>query len=122
MPTSDYLAMGTPFPGSTARISRLEYMENMLKRMTQNSGFQIRGLAYCDAARNAAAGINKNRYILYRSDPDVLTMNIPIDFRQLQPPSPNGLHFNQPAYGQYSGCLIVRKREVLYFDETAASS
>jgi len=122
IPTSDYLGMGVPYSSAYPNISKLEYLENNFKKMTGNAGFQILPLAYAQATRNEKFGVNKNRYTLYKNSPDVLTMNIPVDFTMLQPGTSNNIMFQQPAYGQYSGVLISRKREVLYFDETAPST
>lgn len=117
MPTDDYLGMATAASATYPNISKLEYLMNSLKRMTANEGFQILPLTYAQAAINAPFGINEDRYVLYRSNPDTLSMAIPVDFTMLNADTSNQLMWQQPAYGQYSGCLINRKREVLYIDQ-----
>lgn len=121
IPASDYLGLGAAASATYPNISKLEYLSNMLKKMTRNDGFEILPNAYCEADINAPAGVNKNRYILYRRDPDTLSMVIPVDLTMLDPRSVNGFDWEQLAYGQYSGVMIHRPREVLYLDETAGT-
>jgi hypothetical protein len=115
MPTSDYLGLVVPVSSTYPNISQIEYLLNAFKKATRNENFKILPLAYCEAARNTARGINKQRYILYRNDPDTLSMSIPVDLTMLRPQTMNELQWSQAAYGQYSGVLISRKPEVLYF-------
>lgn len=122
MPTADYLGMAVPYSSTFPNISKLEYLLNALKKMTANEGFKILPLAYAQADRNAARGINKNRYVLYKNDPETLRMTIPVDFTMYDAGTSNNIFWQQPAVGQYSGVLINRKPEVLYFDETEAAS
>lgn len=119
IPTGDYLGLATPVSEGFPNISKLEYLQNALQKMTANAGFKILPLTYAQAEHNAP--ISKNRYVLYRRDPNTLSMAIPVDFTMLEPGSSNRLMWQQPAYGQYSGVLINRKREVLYFDHTPVS-
>jgi hypothetical protein len=119
IPTNDYLGLGVPYSDAYPNISRLEYLTNMFQKMTGNPGAKILPLAYAQATNpvNVARGISKNRYVLYRNEADTLTGNIPVDYTQLPQENVNGIFYNQQAYGQYSGCLIARKREVLYLDD-----
>lgn len=121
MPTSDYLGLATAASAEFPNISKLEYLLNALRRMTQNEAFEIRPLAYCEASRNQLEGTGKNRYVLYRNDPETLSMSIPVDITLLNADTSNQIMWQQAAYGQYSGVLINRKREVLYFDNAAVS-
>jgi len=121
IPTADYLGLGVPYTGTGGfvNISKLEYLQQMFARMTGNPSFKILPLAYAQAANNASRGVNKNRYVLYRNNPDTLAMSIPVDFTMLEADTQNKINWGQPAYGQYSGVLINRKAEVLYLDQTA---
>lgn len=114
IPTDDFLGLSSAASATYPNISKLEYLLNSFKKMTANEGFEIKPLAYSQTERNS---LGVDRYVLYRNQPDTLTMNIPVDFTQLEAGNVNSLQFQQPAYGQYSGCLINRKREVLYFDK-----
>ncbi len=119
IPADDYLGLVGPTSSTFMNISKIEYLNNALQKGTDNPNFRIKGLAYAQSSRNAARGINKNRYILYKSDPKTMKMTIPVDFTMQQAATANNFNWTQPAVGQYSGLLINRKREVLYLDETA---
>lgn len=122
MPTSDYLGLGSAASATFPNITKLEYLLNAFKKMSRNEKFQILPLAYCEAARNAARGIDKNRYALYINESETLSMAIPVDFTMLDADTSNKMNWQQPGYGQYSGVLINRKREVLYLDETTPAT
>lgn len=114
--TSDYLGWTAPYSPQFPMISIATYLEDAFKKGTGNAGFKILPLAYCQADKNLDAGIGKQRMVLYKRDPDVLSMSIPVDFTMLEASSYNKINWQQPAYGQYSGVLITRPREVLYMD------
>lgn len=116
MPTSDYLGLGVPYSSTYPNISKLEYLLNLFKKMTGNEGFKILPLVYCEASKNAIRGINKQRYVLYKNDPETLSMSIPVDFNMYTAETANSIFWQQPAIGQYSGVLVNRAPEVLYFD------
>jgi hypothetical protein len=118
MPTADYLGMATAASATFPNISKLEYLENSLKKMTANEGFKIRPLTYAQVDKNLAEGVNKNRYVLYRNDPETLKLTIPVDITMNQAYTINGFDFEQLAYGQISGVLVNRPREMLYIDRT----
>jgi hypothetical protein len=116
IPTADYLGLGVPYTDAYPNISRLQFLLDLFRGMTANPNFRILPLSYAEATRNASSGLNKNRYVLYKNDPETLAMNIPVDLTVLNPGTTNNFQFSQVAYGQYSGVLIPRKREVIYFD------
>lgn len=119
IPNSDYLGLGVPYSSSFPNISKLQYMLDFLQKMTGNPNFQILGLSYAQSNRNTNRGIAKNRYTLYKNDPETMKMAIPVDFTMLEADTTNKINWQQAAYAQYSGVLVNRKREVLYLDETA---
>ena len=110
--------MATAASATFPNITKLEYLENALKKMTANDGFKIRPLTYAQAAKNPDA---KDRYVLYRNDPETLKLTIPVDFMMNQAYTINGFDFEQLAVGQISGVLVNRPREVLYLDLTAST-
>lgn len=118
IPANDYLGLTDPVSNTYPNISKIEYLNNSFQKATDNPNFKILGLAYSQSNRNSARGINKNRYALYKNDPKTMKMSIPVDFTMLEAGTANNYNWTQPAHGQYSGCLINRKREVLYLDET----
>lgn len=121
MPTSDYLGLTTfaPVSGGVAQISRLEFLRNAFRMATNDPSFEILPLAYAQSTRSDGV-LSTNRYVLYRDNPDTLSMSIPVDFTMLEADTSNRMMFQQPAYGQYSGVLVNRVREVFYVDETPA--
>ena len=117
MPTSDYLGLGVPVSSTYPNISMKEYLENTFKRMTNNDGFKILPVAYASAA-NSRSDLTKDRYVLYRRDPETLSLSIPVDYTMAEPRTVDSMDWLQLAYGQYSGVLVNRPREVEYFDLT----
>jgi len=116
IPTDDYLGLGVPFSSTYPTISKLEYMINFLKKMTSNENFRILPLSYSQSGNNSSRGIDLERYVLYRNDPETLSMSIPVDFNMYEAETANSIFWQQPAIGQYSGVLITRAPEILYFD------
>ena len=118
MPMSDYLGLGVPVSSAYPNVSMLTYLEDMFKRMTQQAGFMIRGLAYCNAAQNAGywSTNGTNRYVLYRKDPEVLRMDIPVDFTLNAPGTANNFNWEGVAAGQFTGTIVYRPAEVRYYD------
>ncbi len=120
VPASDLLGMGSATSATYTIISKIEYLLNMFKKITGNDNFKILPLAYATVA-NSRGELTKDRYTLYRNDPETLSMAIPVDFTMLDPRTINSMDWLQLAYGMYSGVLINREREVLYFDLTPGS-
>ncbi len=123
MPQADYLAcaqnMVQNVIGAGAGnypITVLEYLEKALKIATRNPNFKIVSLYYADkVVNNAMRGLNKNYYALYRRDPESLRMNIPVDYTVTQANSINNFQFQDVAYGQYTGVVVLRNLEMLLF-------
>lgn len=116
IPNDDFLGLSVPYSPTYPNISKIDYMYKAFRAMTGNENFKILGLSYAQATRNADRGINENRYVLYKNNPETMKMAIPVDFTMLEADTTNRLNWQQAAYGQYSGVLINRKREVLYLD------
>jgi hypothetical protein len=116
MPTADYLGLGVLVPGTvgTYPVSMKQYLENMFKSMTNNDKFKILPVAYATAA-NSRSDFTKDRYVLYRRDPETLSLSIPVDYTMAEPRTVDSMDWLQLAYGQYSGVLVNRPREVLYY-------
>lgn len=118
MPMSDYLSLAVPVSQTYPNISMLTFLEDALKRMTQEPNFMIRGIPYANKAINAgywAAG-GTNRYVLYRKDPETLRLDIPVDFMLNAPGTSNNFNWEGVAVGQFTGVQIYRPAEVRYYD------
>jgi hypothetical protein len=121
MPLSDYLGMAAAASPTYPLISKIEYLENAFKRIC-GADFKILTTAYGDKARlNAAIGVNVYRYILYRSDPEAIEMNIPVAYTTTAFGTPNGFDFQNVAMGQFSGVFAKRPQECLYLDDDATA-
>lgn len=119
MPMSDYLGLITPINPEFPVVNKLDYLLNAFKQATGNSSFTISGIAYGDATNNAnyingASG--RQRYVLYRKDPDTLFMEIPVPFNLTPAGTSNNFQFDGVGFGQFSGVTVLRVPEVLYFD------
>lgn len=120
IPASDYNGLAMAASTSYPLISRLEYLTNAFKEIVSGYGvtdFKILPLAYLEKTRlNAMAGANYNRYILVNKNPDTLYAPIPVDFTMTQYGTLDNFNFYNTAYGQYAGTVVLRPKEVLYFD------
>lgn len=117
IPQDDYLGLCKftsetfPLAGST----RLQVLENAVKMYTPD--FKVLGSAYGMKAKNAGvAGLNKNRYVLFKKAPDTITMDIPLDFTVTLPGTANGFDYTSAAYSRFTGVKLFRPKEMMYFD------
>jgi hypothetical protein len=117
MPADDYLGLGSAASSLYPNITKKEYLKNVF---SDAAGKEIKmvPMVYCQSAYNTES---KDRYVLYRNDPETLKMTIPVDLTMNQAYTINGFDYEQLAYGQVSGVLINRPREVLYADLTAST-
>jgi len=107
-------------PGTVGQITRLEYLLNAFKKMTRNERFEILPLNYAEVEQLKTRGINVSRYMLYRNEAEVLTFHIPVNITMLPGKvADDNLTFVSTAYGQYSGVMVKRPAEVMYFDIAA---
>ena len=116
MPMSDLLGLGAAASPEFPVQNKIQYLTDTFRSVTGNANARILGLPYAQADRN---GLGVNRYALYRNDPDVLTLNIPVDFTLREVRTDMDVYWNQPAIGQYSGVLVTRPQELMYFDYSA---
>lgn len=118
MPYSDYIATAGALTAGTVGTYPLPLMDYLLaafKRQTGNQNFEILPLAYADAARNSAAGINKQCYALYNSEETTMKMELPVDYTVTTPNSINNFSFQNVAYARFGGLALFRNLELLYF-------
>jgi hypothetical protein len=113
IPMDDYLGMvNAPSPVAPFN-SKIEYLENALKKGTGQAGFKVVGNAYAMAANHPSS---VNRYMLYRNDPEVVKMDIPVNFNLTSPNTADNYFWKGVAYGQFTGVQCFRPREVYYMD------
>lgn len=117
IPYSDFLGLQTLVAGTvgTYPLPKIEYLLQAFRAATQNPNFQIRPLAYAEAARNTAFGINKQCYALYNKDPRTMQMEVPIQYTTTNANTLNNFSFQNVGYGRFSGLGLFRNLELLYF-------
>ncbi|MCL2520390.1 MAG: DUF2184 domain-containing protein [Spirochaetaceae bacterium] len=114
LPMSDWVALA--MPSETNKVpNKLELMKKAFSHITRNSQFIIEPLPYLDDIKTAAGKIN--RYVLYANHEDVLQLNITHDFTTTTPTSLNNFEYEDVAYGAFTGVIISRPQELLYFDK-----
>ncbi|MES2155475.1 MAG: major capsid family protein [bacterium] len=123
VPMSDWTGLGVNVSIAGVPISqtKLEYLTKAFQGIC-GKDFQILPTAYGNKVRNAgfwAAG-GTNRYALYNNDRETLHMDIPIDLTIAAPATANNVHFTGVGYGQYSGMIVYRVPEVMYFDDASS--
>jgi hypothetical protein len=120
MPLDDFLGMATPVSASFPMISKAEYLRKAFAEITGNANFQIRGLAYSQAAKNAGyvSTPGTNRYVLYKKDPETLAMDLPVDFTLTPAGTSNNFQWQGVGAGQFTGTIVYRPREVMYYDHS----
>ena len=119
MPLSDFLGLGTATASGFPIGSMIDYLTNFFKQITGEKDFKILPLAYAQAAQNAGyinGGSGKNRYCLYRRNPETLKMDIPVDFTLNPAGTSNNFNFQGVGAGQFTGAIFYRPAEAIYFD------
>lgn len=112
MPESDYLGLASPSNADFHITSQLKVLEDMFKIMTRNENFKILPLAYGDTAYNT---LGVTRYALYNYEEESLRMDIPVDYTSTLANSVDNFSFQNVGYGQFTGALAYRPKEMLYF-------
>jgi hypothetical protein len=113
MPMDDYLGLTGPQSPAFPMNSRLEWLQRAFAQATGNKNFKISGVVYAMAANHPSS---VNRYMLYRNDPEVVLMSIPVNFNLLSPNTGDNYQWKGVAYGQYTGVQNFRPREAYYLD------
>jgi hypothetical protein len=118
MPMSDYLGMGVPYSGTFPVTSMLQYFIQMFREITQNPNFKVMGVLYANQASNTGYWRTggTNRYVLYRKDPEVIRMVLPVDLILNAPATPNNFNWEGVGVGQFTGAVAYRPAEIRYYD------
>lgn len=121
IPQSDFFGLQTMVPNvigtgeGTYPVTKLAFLLQAFKAATGNSNFQILPLAYCDADSNAAWGLDKQIYLLYRFNNETVRMDIPVDYTITAANTMNGFQFQSAAYGQFTGVHFYKPLEAVEF-------
>jgi len=114
----DWLGLQTPVSASYPNIPMITYLLDAFRGVTGNANFVIAPVAYLDATNqyniNQLGGVQ--RYALYRNDPEVVKMDIPVDFMLNPAGTANNWQWQAVSFGQYTGAVPYRVAELEYFD------
>ena len=117
MPVLDYNGMASQASPDYPLKNKLNLLSEAFAAITMNPNFKILPSAYADKVNNAdVAGLNKNRYALYKNRSQTLRMEIPLDYTTTLSNTINGFEWQNVAYGQYTGVIFTKPKEALYFD------
>ncbi len=124
IPYDDFFGLGAATSADFPINSMIKYMLDAFKMMTGNDNFKILPSRYGMAARNAGYwnANGTNRYVLYNRDEnngETVKMDFPVDYTLNPAMSADGFNWTGIAYGQFSGAIVYRVPEVLYFDYPA---
>lgn len=117
IPESDYLGLASPASEDFPIRSTLSLLEETFQVMTKNKQFKILPLAYAEAVNS---GLSTQRYVLLNYEEESLRMDIPVDYTNTLANSFDNFSFQNVGYGQFTGVLAYRPKELLYFDYTPA--
>lgn len=112
IPESDYNGL-INFPSATFPLkTKLALLEEAFQTITANKAFKILPCAYADAANFNGTD---NRYAMYNYDDTSVKMDLPIDYTMTQAGTVNGFTWENVAFGQFTGVVLQRPKEMLYF-------
>lgn len=115
IPETDYLGLAIPSSADFPLKSKLEVMRETLAVMTGKGDFKILPCAYADFA-NSGSLLSRQRYALYNYEEESLRMDIPVDYTNTLANSIDNFSFQNVGYGQFTGALAYRPKELMYFD------
>jgi hypothetical protein len=111
VPESDYNGMNgfsnPEFPLKTT----LEVLTDMFRSACRNKNFKLLACAYGD---KAYSGLAKQQYTLYNYDEKSIVMNVPVPYTSTMANTLNGFQYQNAAYAQFTGVLVLRPLEMLY--------
>ena len=113
MPMSDFLGLSAPVSPQYPMVTKGDYLEMAFQKGTKNKNFKIEGIVYAEASLHPSS---VNRYMLYRRDPEVVKMDIPVNFQLTSPNTADNYNWKGVGYGQFTGCQNFRPRETYYMD------
>ena len=119
IPQDDYAGLAVAASSSYPTISMLSYLQQAFDAIVPSGKVRIMPSAYCMTSYNATAlGTGRQRYILYRKDIDTVFMEIPVDYQTTSVGTLNNFNYQDVAYGQFTGVVVPKPLEILYFDHT----
>jgi hypothetical protein len=116
IPETDYNGL-VNYPDATYPLkTKLQLLEEAFKTISGNPNFKILPLAY---GQKANFDSTYNMYALYNYDETSLKMDLPLDMVSTTAGTQNGFTWENVAYGQFTGVVALRSKELYYFRHTA---
>lgn len=117
IPESDYNGLASQASPDFPIKSTLQLIEEMFQVITRNKSFKILPLAYGDSAYHAdvASIAGKQVYMLLNYDEESLKMCVPVQYTNTLANSIDNFSFQNVGYGQFTGVVVLRPLESLYF-------
>lgn len=119
IPESDYLGLATPSSPTFPLKSILQLMQETFQTMTGNKNFKILPSAYADGVYS---GYSYQNYVLLNYAEESVRMDIPVDYTNTLANSIDNFSFQNVGYGQFTGVLAYREREMYYLQFPASNA
>lgn len=120
IPSDDYNGLNNSPSEPYPMITKLEYLQQAFESTVKGYGvseFKIVPCAYLNKTLfNNITGINKYRYVLANKNVDTYYAPVPVPFTMTQFGTADNFNFQNIAYGQIAGTVILRPQEIMYFD------
>jgi hypothetical protein len=121
IPESDWNGLAAPSSPEFPIKSTIALLQETFREVTMNPNFQVQPVAYADAAVNSlylpagSTNYNKQIYTLYNNSEDALVMHVGVDYTSTLANSLDNFYFQNTAYGQHTGVVLLRPLELMYF-------
>jgi len=122
MPFDDFTGLAGYTSDAFQIRTKISVLIETFQALTGNKNFKIAGIPYCMSTKNAGfvSALGKQRYMLYKNDPEVVRMDIPVPFTLTAPATPDNFNWNGRAYLQHTGVQCFLPKLVYYMDQTEA--
>lgn len=121
IPEFDYNGL-INYPSATYPLkTKLELLLEAFKTISGNPSFKILPLAYANKGTGMVSA-TYNIYTLLNYDPTSVVMNVPMDYTMTTAGTVDGFTWTNVGYGQFTGVLAIRPKEMYYFKHTGALS
>jgi hypothetical protein len=117
IPESDYNGLASQASPDFPIKSTLELLEESFKLISGKPDFKILRNAYADAAYHTQVTsiAGKQVYTLLNYDEKSLNMQIPLPYTTTVANSLDNFGFQNVGFGQFSGVVVLRPLELMYF-------
>lgn len=111
VPQSDFNGLASQVNPEFPIKSKLEFLQEAFRVITNDPSFRIMPLAYGD---KVVSGLSVQKYALYNYDEESLRMSVPLPYTTSLSNSINSFQFQNVGYSQFTGVLALRPLELYY--------